>query len=145
MADLNPLIRYRKFSLEEKQRFIARLFTELGRMEDRKSKMLDEVQSERALLDSADVTIEMIAGFGGYLQRMKLQVNQINQEIKRIETRLDLARDEMREAFADLKKVEIVERRRVEELAKKNKAREDAMFSEIALEQYRRHLSEQEE
>jgi hypothetical protein len=44
----------------------------------------------------------------------------------------------MRVAFGELKKIEITRDRRLEEIQKENKKREDSMFNDIALEIFRR-------
>ncbi len=47
MADLAPLIRYQKYQLDEKQRFIARLYAEAEKVFSHKARLLDELKNER--------------------------------------------------------------------------------------------------
>jgi hypothetical protein len=77
-------------------------------------------------------------GFMTYLQRTKTEIGLINNQISTLEIKITRAVDEMREAFGELKKIEITRDRRLEDIAKENTKREDALFSEIALEIYRR-------
>lgn len=138
MADLDPLIRLNKFQLEEKQRVLAALYANVGRLQRNKAGMLDSVEAEKDVTDQDLGNITMIQAYISYLGRVKRDVQRIDREIQRIEDRIELAIEEMREAFGELKKIEITRDRRLEELAKENKKREDALFSEIALEMYRR-------
>jgi len=138
MADLDPLIRLNKFGLEEKQRFLAKLYSDVERFEQMKAGMLDSVESEKDVTDADLDNITMIQAYLAYLGRVKREVSQIDNEIKRIEARIQVAIDDMRDAFGELKKIEITRDRRLKELAEENKKREDALFGEIALEIYRR-------
>jgi hypothetical protein len=138
MADLDPLIRLNKFELEEKQRFLAKLYSDIERFQNMKAGMLDSVESEKDVTDADMDNITMIQAYLAYLGRVKREVAQIDNEIDRIEVRIKAAIDEMRDAFSELKKIEITRDRRLKELAEQNKKREDALFSEIALEIYRR-------
>ena len=135
MADLEPLIRYRKYQLDEKQRFLARLYQDAERLLTRKEGMLDQIQREKELTD-ADVQPQMIVTFLSYVERMQEQIALLDIEIQRVETRIEIAIDDMRESFAELKKVEITHQRRLDEKKAELMKREEAMFSEIALQQY---------
>ena len=135
MADLEPLIRYRKYQLDEKQRFLARLYQDAERLLSRKEGMLDQIQREKELTD-ADVQPQMIVTFLSYVERMQEQIALLDIEIQRVETRIEIAIDDMRESFAELKKVEITHQRRLDEKKAELMKREEAMFSEIALQQY---------
>lgn len=138
MADLDPLIRLNKFELEEKQRFLARLYSDVARFQNMKSGMLDSLESEKEVTDQDLGDISMIQAYLSYLGRVKKEIRQLDNEIDRIEARIAVAIEDMRESFGELKKIEITRDRRIEELALANKKREDALFSEIALEIYRR-------
>lgn len=138
MADLDPLIRLNRFQLEEKQRFLSRLYRDIERLQLNKKGMLDSVESEKEVTDQDLDNITLIQAYLAYIGRVRQDVAKIDNEVARIEDRIALAIEEMREAFGELKKIEITRDRRLQELADENKAREDALFSEIALEIYRR-------
>jgi flagellar export protein FliJ len=138
MANLDPLIRLNKFELEEKQRVLAALYANVERLQNNKAGMLDSVEAEKELTDQDLGDFTMIQAYLSYLGRVRRDVARIDQEIAKIEARIELAIDDMREAFGELKKIEITRDRRLMELAEENKKREDALFSEIALEIYRR-------
>ena len=138
MANLDPLIRLNKFQLEEKQRVLSKLYDDVNTLEIQKSAIMDGVESEKDAIDNMQ-DITMMQAFMGYVQRTKVEINLINDQISSLEIKITRAVDEMREAFGELKKIEITRDRRLEEIAKENAKREDALFSEIALEIYRRN------
>jgi flagellar biosynthesis chaperone FliJ len=139
MADLNPLIRLNKFRLEEKQRFLSGLYAEVETLEIQKRAILDDVESERGVVDEALIQdVSMMQAFMAYVQRTKKEVEAINGKISSLEIKINRAVDEMREAFGELKKVEITRDRRLDAIKKANQKKEDELFSEIALEIYRR-------
>lgn len=137
MANLDPLIRLNKFQLEEKQRALSELYARVEKLETDKRAILDSVESEKQALD--DMThLSAMTSFMAYVQRTKTEIGLINDQISSLEIKITRAVDEMREAFGELKKIEITRDRRLEEIQKENLKREDALFSEIALEIYRR-------
>ncbi len=137
MANLDPLIRLNKFQLEEKQRVLSKLYDDVNTLEIQKSAIMDGVESEKDAIDNMQ-DITMMQAFMGYIQRTKVEINLINDQISSIEIKITRAVDEMREAFGELKKIEITRDRRLADIAKENAKREDALFSEIAIEMYRR-------
>lgn len=137
MADLAPLIRYRKFQLDEKRRFIARLYAEADKVYGFKQRALDEVAQERAFADNTDDP-HVITGFLAYQGQMKKKISMIDVEIRRIDARIELAQDDLREEFAELKKFEIVQRNRLRKRREELDRREAALFDAQALEIYRR-------
>lgn len=138
MADLNPLIRLNKFRLEEKQRALAKLYAQVEEYEIEKRAILDSVESEKAALNDDFNNLHMMQAFLGYLQKSQKSVEEINGKISSLEIRIARAIDEMRDSFGELKKIEITRDRRLERVQKENAKKEDALFSEIALEIYRR-------
>lgn len=137
MADLEPLIRYRKFQLDEKRRFIARLYAEADKVYNFKQRALDEVARERAYVDESSDP-HVITGFLGYQGLMKKKIAMIDVEVKRIDARIQVAQDDLREEFTELKKFEIVQRNRLRKRREELERRQAALFDAQALEAYRR-------
>tara|TARA_B100001765_G_C19488342_1_gene332551 strand:- start:849 stop:1271 length:423 start_codon:yes stop_codon:yes gene_type:complete len=138
MANLDPLIRLNKFKLEDKQRALSKLYAEVEKLEIQKKAILDSVESEKGSVQSDLADMAMMQAFLNYFQRSKKDVDKLNGQISTLEIKINRAIDEMREAFGELKKIEITRDRRLAEIHKENLKREDALFSEIALEIYRR-------
>lgn len=138
MANLDPLIRLNKFQLEEKQRVLSGLYTQVEKLETDKRAILDSIETEKHAIDGTTQHLSMMTSFMAYVQRSQKEIEEINNQVSSLEIKITRAIDEMREAFGELKKIEITRDRRLEEIAKDNARREDALFSEIALEIYRR-------
>lgn len=141
MVDLKPLIRLRRYALDEKRRILTRLYVEAERLHTMKASMLDQIEQERAHTDAAN-TVETIVLFMIYIKNMRRKIEVVNEDISKMETRIELAMDDMRDSFAELKTIEIAHARRLEEIAALNRRRESAMFDETAIEGYRRRASE---
>jgi flagellar FliJ protein len=143
MADLEPLIRYQKYQMDEKRRFIARLFAEAEKIYGHKARMLEEVARER---DYADKALDpyVITGFLSYQGLMKKRVALVNHEIERIEARIQVAQDDLRDEFIELKKYEIVQRRRLERERARLAKLEAALFDATALDGFYRRLQEED-
>ena len=140
MADLNPLIRVRRHVVEQKQKFLAELYRHADELAEQKQNLLDQMAEERAKMDEMDIEFQNY--FGPYSAAVKKHVFDIDEASAKLEKRIELAREDMREAFAELKKVEITqERREDEEIAEINKKEADEL-DEIGLEVFRRKQAE---
>jgi len=141
MANLEPLIRYRKFQMDEKRRMIARLYAEADKIYSHKQRALDDVARERGYVDASSDP-HVITGFLAYQGLMKKKIGLIEVEIKRIDARIEIAQEDLREEFTELKKFEIVQRRRLERRRKDMARRESQLFDAIAIEAYFRAFGE---
>ena len=142
MADLAPLIRYRKYQLDEKQRFIAKLFAEADKVYNHKMRLLNEVKRERTYVETSEDP-RVITGFLTYQNQMKKRVELVNVEIGRIDARISIAQDDLREHFTELKKFEIVQRNRLSRRRAMLEKREAQMFDAVAIESFRRRVEEE--
>lgn len=137
MADLEPLIRLRKFHVEEKQKILAELFRQAELLEGRKRTILDEMAFERKTAEESG-RIEDLVSYAAYSSRMMSEIDRIEVQLKRMEPRIEKAQDDMRAAFSEQKKAEIIqERRDAEEEAERN-SKENKNLDEIGIEVFRR-------
>jgi len=144
MADLNPLIRMRKHTVDQKQKVLAELYRHAEELEGQKAELQTQLEDERTNMDAMDenLRLEAMAHFGLYAEGVRLRIAGIDAGIKHLETRIDVAREDMSQAFNALKKIEITqERREDEELAALNK-KESAELDDIAIEGFRRKQEE---
>lgn len=135
-ADLHPLIRVQKHALEQKQKFLAELYRHAEEYEGQKTTMLTTLDEEREKLDGMDV--EMLSYFGPYEESVKSRVEEIDQALLTLNTRIDLAREDIRDAFAELKKIEITQEEREAEEKRGVDKKQSAELDEIGLEVFRR-------
>ncbi|MCI5060776.1 MAG: flagellar FliJ family protein [Alphaproteobacteria bacterium] len=137
MADLDSLIRLKRHNVEEKQKVLADLFRQIERFEAKKEELLARLQKEREALEE-NLSLETREYYGRFEGVIRTDIERIDAEVAKLETRLTIAQDEMRDAFADMKRVEIVHRRRQEEEASEIKNKESGELDEIGIEGFRR-------
>lgn len=140
MADLKSLIRVRKHTVEQKQKTVADLYRAAEELQNQKAGLLENLALEEEKLKN--MSVEMLSYFGPYSEAVKERVTEIDKKSDTLEKRIMIAQEDMREAYAELKKVEITQERREEEETKEIKDKEAAELDEIALEGYRRNLEE---
>lgn len=138
MARLTSLIRLRRHGVEEKQKLLADLYRHVERFEIRKKQFEAELIKERLALD-IHAPPEMLAYFGRYSQIIKRDLTRIETEIRKLDARVRKAQDDIRDAFADLKRIEIVQQNRDTAEKKEQEARESADLDEIGIEGHRRN------
>ncbi|MCF8495131.1 MAG: flagellar FliJ family protein [Alphaproteobacteria bacterium] len=142
MADLNPLIRVRRHSVEQKQKFLAELYRQAEELDNNKASLLRQLAEEREKM--ADMGAEMISYFGPYAEAVRGRVKDIEEDRAKLEKRIERAREDMREAFADLKKIEITQERREDEAGRAQDKKESNMLDDIGVEAFRRRRQEEE-
>ncbi len=137
MADLNPLIRLRKYRVEEKQKILADLFRQTELLEGRKRALLSEVDREQELAEMSG-DINSLVAFAAYAGRVHAGIEKLNIQIARMEPRILKAQEEMREAFSEQKKAEIIQEQRDKEEADEIAKKENTDLDEIGVEVFRR-------
>lgn len=140
MTDLHPLIRVQRHALEQKQKFLAELYRQAEEMQAQKDTLLKQMAQEREKVK--ELGVEMLSYFGPYSEAVKDRVADIDAALVQLDKRIEFAREEMRAAFAELKKIEITQEAREDEQTKEVEKKETQELDEIALETYRRKQSE---
>lgn len=141
MADLEALVRVRRHAVEQKQKFLAELYKQADELEGQKETMLTTLAEERKKVD--EMGVEALGYFGHYSEAVRGRVEDIDEAMKKLNRRIEIAREDMRDAFAELKKVEITQERREAEEEKELKKKESDIMDEVALEGYRRRTEEE--
>ena len=140
MADLTGLIRVRKHDLEQKQKTVAELYRQVEELSSQKTELLETLDAEQEKLQ--DFGVEMLSYFGPYSDAVHERVEDIDDATKKLETRIEIAREDMRLAYAELKKIEITHERRLEEEREEVEKRESTTLDEIALDGYLRQVAD---
>lgn len=139
---LKSVIRLHKWTVDEKRRALA----ELQRREDDIlgfQKALQEELAREQVLARQDVTFAM--AFGRYLPRYCARRDALARALVDIRRRIEAARQDLAEAFLDLKTFEITQAAR--DLAEKRERdkKEQAMLDEIGLTLHRRRERQERE
>ncbi len=138
MAHLEPLIRLRKYRVEEKQKALAELFRQTELLEGRKRVLLADMEREEDLANASD-SIDAMFSFVAYAARVHTEIEKLNMLIGLMEPRILKAQDEMREAFAEQKKAELIQEQRDAEEKKAIARKENTNLDEIGVEAFRRN------
>ena len=136
MSDLNPLIRVRKHAVEQKQKFLAELYRQAEELTAQKLSLETTLAEEQEKVK--DMGIEMLAYFGPYSKAVQDRIQDIEKDTAKLNARIEVAKDDMNLAFADLKKIQITQGRREEEEEREQNKKESNDLDEAALEIFRR-------
>lgn len=145
MADLSSLIRVKKFELDEKQKALGELNAVYNRMTDRLQTLEQEKESEQQAaqdMDAANQSVEMQVAFQHYMTGYKMRRAQIQAALQALDIKIEDAMDEIRDAFAELKRFETIHEARLQAEKDKRKKQDDMELDEIALENFRRKQEE---
>ena len=137
MADLNSLIKYRKHLIDEKQKVLSQLYRDAEKIEQSKQLILAQMEREKSLADEMGMT-EAHAQLGRYLEGARKKVRALDLSLKKMETRIDSAREDVQSAFAEMKKVQITQDRRLDREAAVAQGKEDRDLDEMGLDRFRR-------
>jgi hypothetical protein len=140
MAKLHSLIRFKRHELDEKRRILAELNLQLDVLQQRKRKMLDDLQREKNL---AAVDIEIARNFGLYLERMRVEQEALDIRIREKMHSVQAATVIVQDAFLDVKKVEITQERRDQEEEDRLGKIETSILNDIGIENFRRKDTQQ--
>lgn len=143
MARLDPLIRFRKHTVDEKRRVLAELYRMGDMLRARKDELLMQLASEQAIAETMPDPETQIF-FGRYAQAVRARTDDIDEALSKLDVRIRLAQDDVREAFSDMKKIEITDRERKLREAKAEDAKNAALLDEIGIEGFRRKQAEAE-
>lgn len=132
MANLKPLIKLRKFQVEEKQKILAALLREVEKFETKKREVLVSIKEERKIAEESD-DYETQAAYRLYAERARDQVRMIDGEINKYNFLIQKAQEDMREAFAEQKKIEIIQEEREAEEEREETRKDNARMDEVGM------------
>lgn len=141
MANLKSLIRLRKHGIDEKQKILADLFRKVEQLEERKRALLEDIEREKKIMEASEF-LETREYYGRYAQGVRRQIERIEKDIKKLDVRIQIAQDEIREAFADMKRIEIVQKNRESKETAERGRKESNELDDIGVEGFRRQENE---
>lgn len=143
MARLDPLIKVRKQAVEDKQRVLAELYRQYDSLMGAKNQLLADVERERALVAAKPDDLQARAWFTQFADGVKIKVADLDTLMAKLDTRIVVARDDMRAAFAEYKKIEITDRERKKRDQKEIDDKVASELDAIAIELFRRGQTEE--
>lgn len=142
MANLKSLIKLRRHNVDEKQKVLGELYRQIEIIERNKQILIERLREERNVLDQ-NGTLEMYAYFGRFSLNIHRSLERMNEEKQKLEVRIQIAQDDVREAFANMKRIEIVQNEREKAEKKEQDDKETRELDEIGIEVFRRKDEEE--
>ncbi len=137
MAELESLIRVRKHAVEQKQKILSDLYRNAEDLKRQRDELETKLAIERE--KAKDLEAEMMGYFVPYAKAVNAEIVVIDTNREKLEHRIKFAQDEVRDAFAEVKKIEIIDERRKADDLKDIDQKESDMLDEIALDAFRRN------
>ncbi len=140
MKTLNTLIKYHQQQLDVLRRQMVSLESQKGQLLAMVDRIRAEMQRE---IELAQKTAEIGMLFGDYVKRIREREKNAHKEVKEIEKKMDVLRDDIRAAFTELKKFETARDNRKKEWRQKADRRETEQLDEIASQRFERERVEE--
>lgn len=137
MTDLGPLIRIRKFELDEQRRQLGALNNALNEIEARQRQLEEELRAEQ---EAATGIIFTIGAFARSVIDKRRRLAKSHASILR---QIEAKTEEVREAFAELKKFEMAQQAREEEERREIARLERITLDDIGVDAHARRLKEE--
>ncbi|MEX0839316.1 MAG: flagellar export protein FliJ [Parvibaculum sp.] len=135
MRNRESLIRLHKFHVDEKRRKVAELELMLGEFRQRERDLEAQVEAEQRKAGISDVAH---FAYPMFAKSVLLRRENILESIDGIERQLDAAKEELADAFRELKKYELLDGNRKRKIRKEAMRVEQSALDEIALTIHRR-------
>ena len=135
MSAIKKLIRFHRFQLDERRRGLKRLEEKLIEVDAEISAINTQIEEEKYF---ASQNYEGNRDLNNFLSASFARIKQKRKDRELALGQVEAAREEVREAFADVKKYEITESVGVQKELQENERRERNELDEIALNSHRR-------
>lgn len=129
MANRAALLRYYEWQVDDRRKVLAELFASLEALDTEEQRL--DVESSLEQVKATDMEVGHVI-FPGYARGVIEKRNRIHMLRTELEARVEEAQDHLQEAYQELKKIEIMEERRLAEEARQEALREQAELDEIA-------------
>ena len=138
---LKTIIRLQKLQLDEKRRVLAELHTLADRLRSEIEKVKQEIAQEQEVARD-DFSVSFT--YSNFAQAALERGRRLGESLGQVEAQIEIATDEMAEAFQALKRYELAEEERQRRERDKQKRKDAAMLDETALVGFRRRQTEEE-
>jgi flagellar protein FliJ len=139
MKSLNTLLRVRQRELDEKRRALKLLEDESDGLHQSRAALAAEKTREA---ESVATSENGGFGYGSYLAAWRQRDAGLQRDIAALAERVEAARDEIADAFAEIKRYELIENAQNERQRKAAVRREQIEMDELGLGIYRRGAAE---
>tara|TARA_R110002110_G_scaffold284987_1_gene499221 strand:- start:25133 stop:25552 length:420 start_codon:yes stop_codon:yes gene_type:complete len=135
MKTLRTLIRLRKHTLDEARRELTVLQRKVDAIDQARARLDQELVEESA---TARADVEASYGYGHYLGTVRERRREFDRQVDELSQQVALAEACVREAFREVKQLEIADAQRIERERAEMARHEQAGLDEVALSGFRR-------
>jgi flagellar protein FliJ len=135
MSGLDQLIRLQRWTLDEKRRQAGDLELLIERLIQDINKLDAQVEHE---IETSRNNIELQRALPGYRQAMKGRRERLDKSLIDLRGELEKLREQITEAFSDLKKTEQTVKNRQQRQRLNERRKDQAISDEVGLQQHRR-------
>lgn len=135
MSGLDQLLRLQRWTLDEKRRQAGDLELLIERLVQDINKLDDQVERE---IQASRANLELQRALPGYRQMMKGRRERLDKSLLDLRSELEKLREQITEAFSELKKTEQTVKNRQQRQRLAERRREQAISDEIGLQLHRR-------
>ena len=132
---LANLIRLHKYRVDEKRRVLGELYGQLGDLEQKLKDLETQLVEEQRVANQSPENV--MFAYGRFHQRAMLIRDEIIEAIAAKEKEVEAARDDVNEAFRELKVYEQAEKNRIKREEEERTRRENIEMDEIAMNLFR--------
>lgn len=140
MSQFEQLVRLRTWELDEKRRILGELQRAANALHQRRRDLDDELAREKAV---AAGSVDGMMTFTAFTSRMRKRMEEMDRRIAEAEEQVEAANEVVRDAFGELRKVEIAKQRFDEREAIRLARIEQAQLDEMAQQIHRRNRIDQ--
>ena len=135
MSGLDQLLRLQRWTLDEKRRQASDLELLIERLILDITKLDEQVERE---IEASRANIELQRALPGYRQAMKGRRERLDKSLIDLRGELEKLREQITEAFSDLKKTEQTVKNRQQRQRLNERRKDQAISDEVGLQQHRR-------
>ena len=139
-GDLHNLIRVHEWQVDEKRRRLGQLIQVLDDLEERARQLEQEVRNEQQIASQSPGEAGFL--YGGYAEAVIDRRERLAQSIFKAEQEVATARNDLSDAYRDLKKYELAQEARDRRAAAELERKEQLVLDELGLQAYRRRQRE---
>lgn len=129
MRPFDTLIRLSERTLDEKRKHLAQLEAALSTARRTRAALDIELAAEQK---AAAASVDAARTYGAYARQMIQRRHQADQLVAAVEAQVEAAREEVRTAFAELKRYQITHDARLAKLAQEQARKDQAVMDETA-------------
>ena len=131
---LKGIIRLHKWQVDEKRRQITELEVMRSELMEKLDKLISDLEREKEAFSKSTV---VNINYANYASSVMTRRENLQSSITEVDVSIENMKDELAEAFKELKKYEIVEQRAIERKKQEQKRREQDRLDEVSINMYR--------